>query len=140
MVVPRPLDKYRGFQLSQSFVGTLDEVAIFGRELTQSEITTLYETGPNDGIGDVCDNCVLTWNPTQTDTDGDDAGDDCDVLPGCDDRANLYLDDIINLLDFSVFASDYPCTSGCVGDTDGDDDTDIDDLENIAANWLCGTP
>ncbi|MCP3935212.1 MAG: DUF11 domain-containing protein [Actinomycetia bacterium] len=67
-----------------SFVGLMDEVAIFGRELLQPEITSLYETGPNDGVGDACDNCVLTWNPIQTETDGDGVGDSCDVCQGDD--------------------------------------------------------
>ena len=93
----------------------------------------------SDGVPDGCDNCVLTWNPTQADTDGDGAGDSCDVLNGCDDRANLYLDDIINLLDYSVFAADFGCTSGCVADMDGDGDSDIVDLSILGANWLCGT-
>ena len=34
-----------------------------------------------DGTGDVCDNCSLTYNPTQADTDYDMSGDTCDNCP-----------------------------------------------------------
>jgi hypothetical protein len=90
-----------------------------------------------DLVPDPFDNCPDTSNPDQADTDGDEVGDECDVLEGCNDYANLYFDDIINLSDFAVFAADFGCTSGCAGDIDGDDDTDIEDLAIIAANWLC---
>jgi hypothetical protein len=90
-----------------------------------------------DLVPDAWDSCPDDWNPSQTDTDGDGVGDDCDVLPGCNDMANLYLDNIINLLDFADFALDYDCTSECTADIDGDGDTDIVDLSIIAENWLC---
>ena len=32
-----------------------------------------------DGIADVCDNCVATYNPNQSDSDSDNTGDMCDV-------------------------------------------------------------
>jgi Secretion system C-terminal sorting domain/Thrombospondin type 3 repeat len=35
----------------------------------------------NDGITDITDNCALTWNPSQSDLDGDLIGDACDCEP-----------------------------------------------------------
>lgn len=90
-----------------------------------------------DLVPDVWDNCPDDWNPSQTDTDGDGVGDDCDVLQGCDDNANLYLDNIINLFDLAVLGADYDCNSGCTADIDGDGDSDILDVSIIALNWLC---
>ncbi len=102
-------------------------------------IRAIIEFPDSDGdlVPDPCDNCPGDWNPSQTDTDSDGVGDECDVLEGCNDYANLYLDDIINFLDFAVYAADYTCTSGCSGDIDGDDDADFDDLLILVTNWLC---
>ncbi len=119
--------------------GSVDEVALFDRALTDTEILNIYTNGLGDGVGDACDNCPTAWNTDQADTDSDGVGDECDILPGCNDCVNLNSDLIINLLDFALFAQDWPCTSGCAADIDGDGDTDIEDLSIIAANWLCGT-
>jgi hypothetical protein len=37
----------------------------------------------NDGVGDVCDNCVNKCNSQQLDADSDGRGDVCDSTPGC---------------------------------------------------------
>ena len=92
--------------------------------------TIYYDLGDDCNNNEVPDDC-------DPDDDGDGVPDDCDVLSGCNDNANLYLDDIINLFDFAVFADDYGCSSGCTADIDGDGDTDFDDLLIIIANWLC---
>jgi hypothetical protein len=35
--------------------------------------------------------------------------------------------------------ADWGCTVDCVGDLDGDDDTDHSDLGILLADWGCGT-
>ena len=42
-----------------------------------------------DGIGDLCDNCVMDWNEMQENADGDDFGDFCDNDIDGDDIANV---------------------------------------------------
>jgi hypothetical protein len=127
-----------------SFFDVFTEISIDGGPFQPQtnpagRITLVPLDADGDLVPDPFDNCPDTSNPDQADTDGDEVGDECDVLEGCNDYANLYFDDIINLSDFAVFAADFGCTSGCAGDIDGDDDTDIVDLAIIAANWLCGT-
>lgn len=57
------------------FNGTIDEVAIHNRALTAAEIRAHYENGlastasRPDGVGDVCDNCPLVYNPDQLNSD-----------------------------------------------------------------------
>ena len=41
--------------------------------------------------------------------------------------------------DLGVLLADWGCTSDCVGDLDGDDDTDHSDLGILLADWGCGT-
>ncbi len=103
-------------------------------------ITLVPLDADGDLVPDPFDNCPAVWNPSQTDTDGDGVGDACDVLPGCNDMANLFLDNTINLLDFGVHAAGFGCTSSCTGDVDGDGDSDLEDARIIGVNWLCTGP
>jgi hypothetical protein len=41
--------------------------------------------------------------------------------------------------DLGILLADWGCTSNCVGDLDGDDDTDQGDLGILLADWGCGT-
>jgi hypothetical protein len=41
------------------------------------------EDADNDGVGDVCDNCLNKCNTQQLDADIDGIGDVCDTTPGC---------------------------------------------------------
>ena len=71
--------------------GSLDDVRVYNRALTGSEVTQLYGGGcpdiDGDGVCDDVDNCPNVYNPDQKDTDGDGHGDVCDPnamgeLPG----------------------------------------------------------
>jgi hypothetical protein len=70
---------------SQFFEGLLDEVSIYNRALSDSEVLQGYKKSlhgqgyTGDGVGDVCDNCPDVFNPDQADTDGDGIGDACDL-------------------------------------------------------------
>jgi hypothetical protein len=72
------------------FNGLIDEVQLFDRALSPCEIKDLFEgrsggqcKGDTDGdtVLDFEDNCPLTLNTGQANTDGDLAGDDCDCAP-----------------------------------------------------------
>jgi hypothetical protein len=51
-------------------------------EIDAVELVGIGALGPTpDGVGDACDNCPATSNPTQADADTDGAGDACDCAP-----------------------------------------------------------
>ena len=72
--------------------------------LIQIVIQMIKTDSDNDGVGNVCDNCVNVFNPQQADSDADGIGDACDPdLPDYDD------DEITDGYDWDYFAS---CSSG----------------------------
>ena len=70
--------------LLDQFVGILDEIRIYSRALSETEIQELYNLSSvadsdGDGVPDDQDNCPNTPNPDQTDSDGDAIGDACEA-------------------------------------------------------------
>ncbi len=92
----------------------------------------------NDGISDANDNCPDTYNPDQTDTDGDGYGDECDTDD--DDDGILDIDDNCPL---TYNPSQYDSDNDGLGDEceclraniNGMGSVDFHDLEILASNW-----
>ena len=86
----------------------------------------------NDGIPDESDNCPCTYNPDQTDTDGDGIGDACELK-----AANLNGIGPVNFQDFVILANSWMQTGDELdGDTNRDQSVDTSDLLQIAEHWL----
>jgi hypothetical protein len=65
------------------FTGVIDDVRIYNRALTETEVQALYADTDYDGIPDTFDNCPDKCNLQQLDADEDGIGDVCDPTPGC---------------------------------------------------------
>jgi hypothetical protein len=52
---------------------------------------------------------------------------------------DLDGDDDTDQGDLGILLADWGCTADCVGDLDGDDDSDQGDLGILLADWGCGT-
>lgn len=83
----------------KTFHGTLDDVRIYNRALSEEEIQQLF-TGKvpdrdGDGIADSMDNCPTVANPNQEDIDGNGIGNACDFT---------YLNQRINTLESQLSA------------------------------------
>ncbi|MBK8498168.1 MAG: T9SS type A sorting domain-containing protein [Flavobacteriales bacterium] len=95
-------------------------------------LTVTAIDGDGDGVGDACDNCVSTANPSQADGDGDSVGDACDncVLAANTDQANADAD-----------ANGDVCDICPGGDDDADADSDaVPDFCDVCPNLAGGAP
>lgn len=92
----------------------------------------------NDGVPDQQDNCPLTANPDQIDTDGDGLGDACDPtptggVPPCLASLDFNGDGRLDVNDVMIFRDAFGSTSGDPNynaevDIDGDGDVDLFDV------------
>jgi hypothetical protein len=114
------------------FQGTIDDLAIFGRGLTESEIIELATRGLGDGVGDACDNCPDDHNPLQEDRDGDGVGDACDTDTCLGD---LDGDGAVGFQDLLIMLSAWGPCAGCPADLDGDDAVEFGDLLILLSSW-----
>jgi hypothetical protein len=117
----------RDGNVSNTLPGYMDEVRIYDRTLTPSEVENLYHGGcldeDEDGICEANDNCLSHRNPDQADADGDGRGDACDRHPNephVDEDGDGYPSGMADCDD-----SD-PSVHAGAGDPPGDGDQDCD--------------
>lgn len=85
-----------------------------------------------DGIHDDLDNCPNTYNPNQSDSDGDGVGNVCDP-----DFPNLYVIDRIDFKDFAVLALAWSQQGDTLkADLNKNGTVDFGDLAILAEHWL----
>jgi len=98
-----------------------------------------------DGIDDSVDNCYL-YNPDQTDCNGNEVGDVCDVADGtstdwndndipddCECLADINADGIVNVNDLLIVIGNWD--SSGIGDINADGIVDVSDLLIVVGNW-----
>ena len=111
--------------------GLIDEVAVFGRALTATEIMNVFSLGLGDGVITSTDNCPYTWNPDQADFNDDGVGDACDAC----------ADGSVGLGEYANFAGCLLGPGGALGvgcecfDFDIDGDNDLRDFAEFQVNF-----
>ncbi|MHC4616697.1 MAG: rhodanese-like domain-containing protein [Planctomycetota bacterium] len=85
-----------------------------------------------DRVNDDLDNCPATYNPSQTDSDGDGRGNTCD--PNCPNLDGLNP---VGFVDFSVLAQNWQEKGPALeGDLNTDGTVDAIDLAILGDYWL----
>jgi hypothetical protein len=99
------------------------------------------EDSDSDGVGDVCDNCIITLNPNQEDTyppQGNGIGDACDCEGDFDCDGDTDAEDVTTFLgDFGRNTYNDQCVSGnpCNGDFLCDGDVDATDVTKFLEDF-----
>ncbi len=113
-------------------VDALDGKTVTGRHLNLfGALSDLSLDTDGDTIPDYLDNCSLTRNTGQRDTDNDGFGNMCD----CD----LNNDKNVDLSDFTLFRSAWGTTDPDA-DFDGNGNVDLDDFSILRSRWGTHTP
>lgn len=95
--------------------------------------TVLCVDSDADGINDDLDNCPVHYNPSQIDSDGDGAGNACDV-----DCPRLFDSNSVTGYDLAVLAGNWRREGMDIpGDLNRDYVVDLADLVIFAQYWLC---
>jgi len=104
----------------------------YGTAMYDDFVITQPPDSDGDGVVDPNDNCPYIYNPSQTDSDRDETGNACD-----EDCPNLDEVNPVNLIDFSILASDW-LVSGpeLAGDLNFNDIVDPNDLTIFSLYWL----
>jgi hypothetical protein len=108
------------------FPGALDDIRIYNRELSATEVLALYHwpmvDSDGDGVADTSDNCPNIANPTQADCDNDGIGDACEIAAGALDRNHDGI----------------PDSCQCPADFNQDGGVDGGDVEAFFLAWEAG--
>jgi rhodanese-related sulfurtransferase len=94
--------------------------------------TTGCVDSDGDGVNDDLDICPDTYNPSQSDSDGDGTGNVCD--PDCPNLDGLNP---VSLMDFSILVDNWHLTGAAInGDLNADGTVDAMDLAILGDYWL----